>query len=62
MKWYEIHDNQIKLTRYLVRVEDFTAEQLLGVIEKPWKWERQFNEALQWHARQEAMFSRVMVS
>lgn len=62
MKWYEIHDNQIKLIRYLVRVRDFSPEQLLGVVERWDRWEREYHEALRWHERQKAMFQRVSVS
>lgn len=62
MKWYEIHDNQIKLIRYLVRVRDFSAEQLLGVVERWDRWEREYHEAIRWHARQEAMYRRVSLS
>ena len=59
MKWWEIHDNQIKLVRYLVRVHDYTGDDLLGVVQKWWSWETEFHEALRWHARQEAMYGRV---
>jgi len=62
MKWYEIPSNQAKLVRYLVRVQDFTAEQLLGVVERWDRWEKEFHEALRWHARQEAMSQRVFTT
>jgi len=61
MKWYEIHDNQIKLVRYLVRVHDFGGEDLLHVVESWWKWEPEYREALAWHTRQQAMFQGVVV-
>lgn len=34
----------IAFLNYLVHEELFTAEQLLHVLEKPWKWEPEFDE------------------
>jgi len=34
----------IDFLNYLVHEECFTAEQLLRVLEKPWKWEPEFDE------------------
>lgn len=41
------HVMWIDFLNYLVHEECFTAEQLLHVLEKPWKWEPEFNEYLE---------------
>jgi hypothetical protein len=40
------HEMWIDFLTHLVREELFNAEQLLGVVEKPWKWEPEFNDFL----------------
>jgi hypothetical protein len=45
MKWYEIHGNLLTLTRYLVYELEYDQYDLIGVLAKPWNWEREFNEA-----------------
>lgn len=62
MKWYEIECNRLLLYRYLVRVLDYSGEALLRAYEKPQDYGLEYNEALRWHERQEAMFKRVSVS
>jgi hypothetical protein len=57
MKWYEIHDNLIVLYRYLVYVKKFDGERLLEVTIRPWKWEREFNEAMVWAATRDAVLA-----
>lgn len=58
MKWHEIHDNIVKTYRYLMK-SGWTAEELFRLVEKPESFEKEYHEALRWHARQEAMFQRV---
>lgn len=43
--WYDNHINLELLVRYLVENEDFTLEQVLPVLEKPWNWEWEFEQA-----------------
>ena len=43
------HDLFCSFTSWLVHEEGYTADQLLPVIEKPWKWDEEFNtEFLPW--------------
>ena len=43
--WYDNHVNLELLVRYLVEEYDYTLEEVLPVLEKPWKWERDFEES-----------------
>lgn len=55
MKWYEIHDNQIKLVRYLRAVKAYDAAQLEQVVARWWRWEKEFNEARRWAAKRDVL-------
>ncbi len=62
MKWHEIHGNRMTLYRYLANALGYSGVEMLRPFEKPQDYEQEFHAALRWHARQEAMFSRVSVS
>lgn len=53
MKWYEIHDNFVLLCRYLVLILQYDADRLLQVVARPWRWEKEFNEARRWAANRD---------
>jgi hypothetical protein len=53
MKWYEIHDNFVLLYRYLRAVKNYHDDQLENVVARPWRWEREFNEARRWAANRD---------
>lgn len=42
--WYERHDNVAAVAHYLVEEEGWTAEQLLGFLDKPWNWSEKWEE------------------
>ena len=48
ISWWASPHNMHTLCRYLVEECTFSAEQLLGVIEKPWNWRVEFHEAEAW--------------
>lgn len=43
-KWWEIHENVYTFARHLVEIEDMDIENLLYFIEKPWKWDPEYQE------------------
>lgn len=53
MKWWEIHENQIKLVRYLRAVKGHDAAQLEQVVARWWRWEKEFHEARRWAANRD---------
>jgi hypothetical protein len=42
-KWYEVHENLVSLAEYLAD-HGATAHELVSFIEKPWKYEDEWNE------------------
>lgn len=38
MKWYEKYDNVVEFAAFLVSELGFNATQIIGFLEKPWKW------------------------
>ena len=44
-KWYEDHRNLAILARHMIEESD-TAEDILYMLEKPWKYEAEFQGAL----------------
>lgn len=46
-EWWEDWGNVVLVCRYLVREEGFEADELLGVIEKPWNWQSSFEAAME---------------
>ncbi len=43
--WTDDHENICLTAKYLVRTEGYSAEDLLNFIEKPWRYENEYNEA-----------------
>jgi len=45
-QWYDNHENLELLVRYLIEDDsDFTLENVLPILEKPWHWEWEFEQA-----------------
>lgn len=42
--WYMDHDNISHFCYWLVHSRDFTAKELLGVIEKPYNWSYEYRQ------------------
>jgi hypothetical protein len=42
--WYEKHDNVVLLTWWMAQ-NDFPATEVAYAVEKPWKFEEEFNKA-----------------
>lgn len=42
--WYATYDNVRILCRWLVHHEGYNANELLGVIDKPWNWTDEWSE------------------
>jgi hypothetical protein len=40
--WYEHRGELLSFADYLVCDQHFTAKQILGVFEKPWKWDDEY--------------------
>lgn len=38
MQWHETYDNVVAFARHLAEDEMWTAKELIGYLEKPWKW------------------------
>lgn len=48
VQWYEVHANLHGFACVLVATYCYSAEDLLGFLEKPWKWTAEFRD---WDAR-----------
>jgi len=44
-RWWEIYDNIVTLTRYLVDADVYTKADLAYAVEKPWKYEPEAKQA-----------------
>ena len=44
-EWFNNHENLELLAFYLVETCDYTANELLSVLEKPWHWKHEFDKA-----------------
>jgi len=43
-KWFTSHDNLTNLYRYLVDKDGQESLDIVDFLEKPWKWENEWNE------------------
>lgn len=47
--WFEIYDNIVFTARFLVEVRGSDPDELISFLEKPWKYEDEFNAATARH-------------
>ena len=41
-KWHDSHDDLLSFLHWLVYELEFSARQLLSVVEKPWHWDKEY--------------------
>ena len=46
VKWFEVYDNITATVRFLVEERLYDADEILAVIEKPWKYEDEYQAML----------------
>jgi len=44
-KWYDSHENLELVVRYSIKIADYTAGEILSLLEKPWHYNRDFELA-----------------
>lgn len=41
--WWESHTNLARLARWLIAEQDYSCRDLVGFLEKPWKWSSEWD-------------------
>ncbi len=52
-EWYETHSNIVALCRFLHDVKCVKVDELLYAMEKPWKYDEEYNEMKELESEEE---------